>query len=198
MTMAEPQNPPQNQTDPGGTGDEMNPSDLAELAVAELNSSIPATPQTDLLRAQLQDAETRALRYQADLENFRRRARRDADEQLKYASWNLIAGILEALDNLERALSAAAAETGPSGWVQGVHMVASQLHEALRAAGCQRIEAVGQVFDPKWHQAVQSQASADVPANQVLLELRAGYQLHDRVLRPAQVVVSTGPQSDGN
>jgi len=167
--------------------------DLLDFAAAQMaGKSEEPVGELETLRNQLQDAENRALRYQADLDNFRRRTRREMDEQMKYASLSLINGILDSLDNLERALSSIPQEQADSGLAQGVRMVAHQIHDTLRAAGCQKIEAVGQPFDPKLHQAVQTQVNEAVPANEVLLELRTGYQLYERVVRPAQVIVSTG------
>lgn len=168
-------------------------ADILDLAASELAGSTGAPGDSlEQLRNQLADCENRALRYQADLDNFRRRTRRELDDQLKYASLGLINGILDSLDNLERALSAIPDKQSDSGVALGVRMVVQQIHETLRSAGCQKIEAVGQPFDPKFHQAVQTQPSATVSPNQVLQELRTGYQLHDRVVRPAQVIVSAG------
>ncbi len=146
------------------------------------------------LRSQLTDAENRALRYQADLENFRRRARREADEQLKFANWGLITDLLETLDNLERALDSAPCTSQSDNVLTGVHMVVGQMKDVLQKYGCVRIEAVGEAFDPNLHQAVQMIESTDSPPNQIVQELRAGYKLHDRVLRPSQVVV-VGPSA---
>ncbi len=167
--------------------------DFAASELAGSGSASAASDSVEALRHQLTDAENRALRYQADLDNFRRRTRRELDEQLKYASLSLINGILDSLDNLERALSAIPDDQADSGVAQGVRMVAHQILETLQTSGCQKIESVGQVFDPKFHQAVQTQPSHEVPENVVLHELRTGYQLYDRVIRPAQVIVSAGP-----
>jgi molecular chaperone GrpE len=140
----------------------------------------------------LQDAEARALRSHAELENFRRRTRRDLDEQLKYASLPLINGVIEVVDNLTRALSAAESESSSS-LVNGVRMVQSQLEQVLEKHGCKRIPTVNMPFDPNHHSALQMQASDTIPANTVVSETRSGYALHDRVVRPALVIVSTGP-----
>ena len=172
---------------------ELGNAEILDFAARELSGASTAGGDVEQLRSQLADAENRALRYQADLDNFRRRTRRELDEQLKYASLGLISGILDSLDNLERALSAIPPDQADTSVALGVRMVAQQIHETLRAAGCQKIESEGQTFDPKLHQAVQTLASETAPANQVLQEFRTGYQLYDRVIRPAQVVVSSGP-----
>jgi molecular chaperone GrpE len=179
---------------PGESGMGFASDEILDFAASQMaGKSEEPMGELETLRGQLQDAENRALRYQADLDNFRRRTRREMDEQMKYASLSLINGILDSLDNLERALSSIPQEQADSGLAQGVRMVAYQIHDTLRAAGCQKIDAVGQSFDPKLHQAVQTPVNDTVPPNEVLHELRTGYQLYERVVRPAQVIVSAGP-----
>ncbi len=144
------------------------------------------------LQEQLAEAEKRALLQQADSENFRRRKSREAQEQVKYASLPLINGLLDVMDNLNRALDSAADETEGSSLREGVKMVAAQLEAMLKNHGCVKIETVGQVFDPNLHEAIQMQP-AEEPANTIVLEAQAGFKLHDRVVRPPKVIVSTGP-----
>lgn len=148
------------------------------------------------LREQLSEMEKTALRHQADMENFRKRTRIQTEEQLKYASLPLLTELLESVDNLNRATEAAQAEGENSGLLQGVTMVATQLGSLLDKNGCRAIESVGHPFDPNCHQAVQMQPSDEHPANTVMHEIRSGFKLHDRVIRPAQVFVSTGPSSE--
>ena len=157
----------------------------------------PAAEEVDeatALRSKLAEMEKLALRYQADLENFRKRSRAQVQGQLKYASLPLITQILEAVDNLNRATEVANNESADAaGIVEGVKMVSQQLSNILEQQGCKRIEAVGKPFDPNCHQAVQMQPSDEFESNTVMTEVRAGFMLHDRVVRPAQVFVSTGP-----
>jgi molecular chaperone GrpE len=129
----------------------------------------------------------------ADFENYQKRVQRDMAQERRYAQKPLALDLLAALDNLERATAAAkqAGETGPL--VQGVAMVQTQLLDTLRRHGITRIEAQGKPFDPNLHQAVMQQPSADQPPGTVLQVLEHGYLLHDRVLRPATVVVSKAP-----
>jgi molecular chaperone GrpE len=120
--------------------------------------------------------------------------KRDLIEERRYAQMPLAADLLTALDNLERATSAAeqAGETGPL--VQGVALVRSQLLDILRRHGITRIDAQGQPFDPNLHQAVMQQSSKEHPPMTVLQVLESGYLMHERVLRPARVVVSTSAE----
>jgi molecular chaperone GrpE len=171
-----------------GIGDGGGFSETGSSADGDLDS-------VDFLRQQLQEAETKALRYQADLDNFRRRTRREVDEQLKYAPLPLMSELVDLLDNLHRALDVASSDSGSNGLVEGVKMVAAQFSETLHQNGCKPIEALNQKYDPNLHQAVQMLPHPEVPADHISHVFRAGYQLHDRVIRPSQVVVSTGPAS---
>ena len=176
--------------------DLMETLDTADAGNAD-GQSEPAAEEVDevtALRSQLAEMEKLALRYQADLENFRKRSRAQVQDQLKYASLPLITQILEAVDNLNRATEVANNESADAaGIVEGVKMVSQQLSNILEQQGCKRIEAVGKPFDPNCHQAVQMQPSDEFESNTVMTEVRAGFMLHDRVVRPAQVFVSTGP-----
>jgi molecular chaperone GrpE len=166
-------------------GNETNPSRSGDAA-GEPGSEITR------LKEELQEAEKKALRYQADMDNFRRRARREADEQVRYAALPLLTDLLEAFDNLHRAVESANEDAHNASLLAGVRMVASQIQNILTQHGCEPIESVGQKFDPKLHQAVQTLPSDEQPADHVLQDLRAGFRLHERVIRPAQVIVSTG------
>jgi molecular chaperone GrpE len=129
-------------------------------------------------------------RTRADFENYQKRAQRDLAQERRYAHGALAMDILPMLDNFERAVAAAkqAGETGPL--VQGVAMIQLQVLDALRRHGITRIEALGQPFDPNKHEAVTQQATNEQPPHTVLQVLEPGYTIHDRVLRPARVVVA--------
>lgn len=137
-----------------------------------------------------------ALRTRAEFENYQKRAQREAASERRYAYGPLALEILPILDNLDRAVEAArkAKEEGPL--VQGVAMVQAQFLDVLKRHGVTRIEAAGQPFDPNQHQAVMQQVSKEHPAGTVVQVLEQGFMLHDRVLRPARVIVSTAPDAD--
>ena len=175
---------PENET----VDDQTNSTPNADSSAADAGADVQN------LTKQLADAEKRVLMAHADMENYRKRARRDMQEQAKYASLELMNELLESVDNLQRALESNQSESNSDGLAAGVQMVLQQISHTLEKHGCQRIESVGQVFDPNLHQAVQMQPSEAHPANVVSQEFRAGFRLHDRVIRPAQVMVSTGPQ----
>ncbi len=159
-----------------------------------------AAEEVEQLRAEIARLEAEAsaqndlaLRAAAELENVRRRMRRDVEQQLKFATHPLVEEVLPVLDNLERALAAAQVGDSAEGLLQGVQMVATQLAAVLGRHGVQPIAALGEPFDPAWHEAVGQQPSAEYPAGHVMQVIRGGYQLHDRVIRAAQVFVSSGP-----
>lgn len=162
-----------------------------------------ATPELEALRARSENAERERDQYialvkstRAELENDVKRARRSFEEEKKYSHSAFALGLLPVLDNLERATIAAkqASETGPL--VQGVAMVLTQLRDLLRRQGITLIEAQGQPFNPNLHQAVVQMPTKDHPPFTVVNVLEQGYMLHDRVLRPASVVVAAAPAEE--
>jgi molecular chaperone GrpE len=130
------------------------------------------------------------LRTLADYENSRKRSARDLETERKFSHGKLAVDLLPALDNLERAVAAAkqAGDKGPL--FQGVMATQAQILDILKRHGITIIESLGQPFDPHLHQAVTMMPSADQPANTVIQVLQQGFMIHDRVLRPASVIVS--------
>jgi molecular chaperone GrpE len=158
-----------------------------DLAIESAESEI------EKLRTDLEEAGDRLLRAQAELENYRKRARRELDDSLRYAAMPLLRDLLPVIDNLGRALAAAEKSAEKSGLIDGVKLVAQSLEAVLARHDCKRIDALGKPFDPAFHEAISQQPSADHPPQTVLLVAQDGYTLHDRVVRPAQVIVSTAP-----
>jgi|LakMenE18May11ns_1017448.scaffolds.fasta_scaffold9930774_2 molecular chaperone GrpE len=146
----------------------------------------------------LADAERQVLLAQAELENFRQRMKRDTDQQLKYSNLPLVRDLLDVIDNLNRATgSADQARTQPDpardqALLDGVRMVVRQFESVLSKYGCKPIQAVGQPFDPNFHEAISQMPSPEHAAGTVAHEVAVGYTLHDRVVRPSSVIVSTG------
>lgn len=168
---------------------------LAE-AVAEEAGAQGVQAQLQSLEADLAAAEARVLRANAELENYRKRASRHLEEEKKYAPLPLIRDLLPVVDNLERAIQSASQEGGSARLVEGVKMVAQLLSMTLERHHCRRIEARGTPFDPHVHEAIAQMPSAQVPPGTVLEVAQTGYQLHDRVVRPAHVIVSGRPVAD--
>jgi molecular chaperone GrpE len=138
------------------------------------------------------EAKDRHLRLAADFDNFKKRARQEQLETIQHASAELIGRLLPALDDLHKALQNKPAGTDES-WLKGVELSVRKLEEALGAHGLEPIEAVGARFDPKLHEAIGHEESADHPEDTVVSELRRGYRIRDRVVRPALVKVSRLP-----
>ena len=145
------------------------------------------------LQRQLDEANDRLLRVQAELENYRKRVRREMDDQQRFAQIPIMRDLLPVLDNLERAIEAAdhTQSSDVANLLQGVHLVTSQLKSVLERHNCQMIDAQeGVAFDPNCHEAISQQPSGKHPAGSIMHVTQPGYQVHDRVVRPAQVVVS--------
>jgi molecular chaperone GrpE len=157
-------------------------------------AGVPA--ELDRVQSELKDANDRVLRVQAELENFRKRVRREMEDERKYAALPVLKDLLPVVDNLDRAVSAAEQSQNAAGLLDGVKMVGAQLAGLFSQHGCRRIAAAGAAFDPHLHEALAQEPSDTVPAGHVTRELQAGYQLHDRVIRPTQVFVSTGPANE--
>jgi len=147
------------------------------------------------LRADLEDASDRVLRAQAELENYRKRARRELEDERRYAAMPLLRDLLPVLDNMQRAIEAAEKLPQASGLLDGVKLIAQNLLSVLAKHDCKKIEAMGQPFDPAFHEAISQQPSADHEPNTVVYVAQEGYSLHDRVVRPAQVIVSKKPDA---
>lgn len=136
----------------------------------------------------------RYVRAVADHENFRKRTVREKEELRLFATSRVLEDLLPVLDNLGRGLAAARQPNAEmTALTSGVEMVLTQLKTALANHGLTEIDPVGQAFDPNFHDAISHQPSAEVPAEHVSTVVRTGYSLNGRLLRPASVVVSSGP-----
>ena len=146
------------------------------------------------LEAETQSARDAQLRAIADMENTRRRLERDAQNSLKFANEKLIGDLLAVCDSLELGLKAAA-EAGENGkaLADGMQLTWRQLMSVLEKHGIRQVDPTGQPFNPDFHQAMTMVESADVAPNHVLSVMQKGYTLHERLLRPAMVVVAKAP-----
>jgi molecular chaperone GrpE len=171
-----------------------------ETNINELEQTFPIDPDSphsdnvQQLREEAQAAKDRALRAQAELENFRKRVQREQEDFAKYREVSLLTDLLPVVDNLDRAIEAASKQADASALLQGVKMVSNQLTEVLAKHNCTRTGMVGEPFDPNFHQAIMQQPSADHPENTVLVVATSGYKVFDRTIRAAQVIVSKKPE----
>ncbi len=128
-------------------------------------------------------------RAQADFVNYRRRSEQEKEELGKFANTQLILSILPVLDDLERAFDSITPEVAELSWVEGIRLIERKLQAGLEAQGVSQIKAMGEPFDPNFHEAAMHGKGED---GMVVQELQKGYMLHDRVIRPARVVVGNG------
>jgi molecular chaperone GrpE len=143
---------------------------------------------------QIAELKDRLLRAQAEWDNSRKRILREKEDAVRYAGEGLLEKLLPVLDNFEMGMQAAKTATDPKAIVQGLDMVQSQFQQVLKDAGVETIDAVGQAFDPHRHEALGHVESVDQPEGHVLTQMRKGYKLKDRLLRPASVFVAKPPE----
>ena len=166
----------------------------------------PAEPAADVegasVEQQLEQARGDAQKYldnwrraEADLQNYKRRAEQERDESRRFAHAALIINLLPIVDDLERAFGSLDARLAGLTWFDGIRLIYRKLLALLENAGVTPIETEGQAFDPRYHEAVAHVEGED---GKVLAEVQRGYKLHDRVLRPAMVVVGKGAGEEGS
>lgn len=136
------------------------------------------------------------LRLVAELRNLRQRAQREKEEALKYAEADFARDLLVVLDDLERTLESARAAGNAQALAEGVRIVYEHFLKVFRSRQIEPIAAVGCKFDPDLHEAVMQQPSTEHPAGVVVQELARGYRMRGRVIRPAKVIVSSGPTAE--
>ncbi len=170
-----------------------------EAAVIPEAAAEPAAPAAELEQLQQQLEEKtkesqenfdRALRLAAEMENLKKRLEREKADLLQFANENLIKELLPVVDNLELALQHGREAETPAPFLEGIELVHQGFLKALARFGVTPLVAVGQPFDPAYHNAVMQQAAPEVPDCSVLKELQKGYMMHQRLLRPAMVVVA--------
>lgn len=171
-----------------------NQPDLADSETPEIDLSAVEeqgiVDEAEELREKLEAEQNKYLRLLADYDNFKRRAQIDKELANKFRSQSLLADILPVLDNFERALSLQTTSEESASLLKGVEMVQKSLIEAVSREGLEEIKAVGEPFDPNFHQAVMQEKDDSTEPGTVLQELQKGYVLKGRVLRPAMVKVN--------
>lgn len=147
----------------------------------------------DTLTAEANAHRDRALRAAAELENYRRRAVREKDDARKYANQSLLENFLPILDNFNLGLEHARQHEAGKAFADGFAMVVMQIEGWLKSHGVEQIDPKGEEFDPNLHEALANLPDPEVPEHHISQVQRVGYRLHDRLLRPAAVVISSGP-----
>ena len=175
---------------------------------AEEQTDSPNTPETDEqknsdegnspedkddqkgVEEQLNEQKDKVLRLSAEFENFKKRKQREIDEFKKFANETIFRQLLSVVDNLERAIGSATDAAEETSLLEGVKLTHKEILKLFESFSVKLIDADNQPFDPNFHQAVTHAQNNDVPDNTVTNVLQKGYLLHDRLLRPAMVVVS--------
>ncbi len=191
--------------DPG----EIQPSENVDMAdnktdetEADQNkkSKQPVKSELEKLKEEKEDYYDRLLRASAEFDNYKKRANREMTELRKYANEALTRELLSVVDNLERAIVMSTdGQVTVDSIVEGVDMTLKEILKILEKFYVKPLNSMGEVFDPRFHQAVGQEESEDSPANTIIKELQKGYMIHDRLLRPAMVIVSKAkPESVNN
>jgi molecular chaperone GrpE len=145
--------------------------------------------------AQSSALQEKLLRTAADFDNFRKRAAREKEDAVKYAAESFIEAMLPALDSFDLGLASARSNPAAAPIVQGMEMALGQLMNGLRSQGVEVVDATGQIFDPHQHEAVSHQETKEMPEGTVMQQLRRGFKLNGRLLRPSTVVVAKAPSN---
>jgi len=159
----------------------------AEETIEKLKSEL------EQVRKEAADEQDRLLRLSAEFENYKKRMNRQSDEFKKYANESLLKELLTVVDNLERAISSTNGDRSVEREgcvVEGVEMTLNEILKILEKFNVRPVEARGKPFDPTYHEAMMQEETDEYPENTVINELQRGYMIHDRLLRPAMVVVS--------
>ena len=171
----------------------------AEPLVAVEPGTVPPEQLVELKEraAKADEHWDRLLRTTADFDNFKKRATREKQDAIKYANESLLQKLIPILDNFDMALSAAqnAQSDGSQSLQTGINMIFQQLKALLAESGVEEVDAAGKPFDPNLHEAVSQKETTEVPEGHVVQQLRKGYKLKDRLLRPATVIVAKQPAS---
>ena len=159
------------------------------LAEAEQKLEDQLRQELDQALDEAKEHHERYLRTLADMENLRKRTQREKEDLSKFANENILKEILPVIDNLERAVEHAENNESAEGLLEGVRMTLTQFSQVLERFGVEPVDAMGQMFDPALHQAM-GQMESDQPVNTVVQQMQKGYQLNQRLLRPAFVMIA--------
>jgi len=178
-------------TPPENEGDLEAPPMSVDDAVKDLEEKLAAA------QAEAGENHDRMLRMAAEYDNYKKRTARELEDLKKYATENLIRQLLNVVDNLERAIASASADgKNDQSVVDGVVLTLAEITKILEKHHVRPIEAMGEPFDPTFHQAMCQEENDDYPPNTVVQEFQKGYLIHDRLLRPTMVVVSKAVNSE--
>ncbi|MFK8000416.1 MAG: nucleotide exchange factor GrpE [Polyangiales bacterium] len=171
-------------------------ADGEPLEQVEVAPEVEEKPKGPDAQAQITRLKEQLLRTAADFDNFRKRARRDVEEASRRSKEQAVSELLPLVDNLERAVESAGGATDVEAVTSGIKMVLRSFSDIAGRLGLERVDAVGQVFDPNLHDAVQQVETDEHPPGTIVTEITPGYRLGDKLLRAALVVVSRPPSGN--
>ena len=166
----------------------------------EVDATKQTTEPTEIeqLRTELEQAKKDYLYLRADFDNYRKKAIEERSQWLKYGSENLLRQIVSIVDNFDLALLTEVNADNIASFEQGVRMIRSEISSTLANAGVTEVPVLGEAFNPQLHEAIGTEESAELADGHVLRVLKKAYKLHDRNLRPAQVIIAKKPSSEDN
>ncbi len=171
--------------------------DLADQIDSEPDESSDIQSRLEEAEREREQSKAMALRYAADLENYKRRAAADLTDMRERANTRLLLKLVDAADDFDRALSYVPEDAADAGWLDGLTLVRRNIGNLLDTEGVSKIEAdTGMAFDPTEHEAVFSQPTSEIEEGAVFGIVRNGYKLHGKVLRAAQVIVARAPEQN--
>jgi molecular chaperone GrpE len=151
--------------------------------------------KVESLEKEAKEAHDRLLRVSAEFENYKKRSAREMNDFRKFANESFVKAMLPVIDNLDRAIESSNNEKHTDrSMVEGVNMTLKEILKVLEQFGVKRFDSLGNIFDPGLHQAVMQEETKEHDDNSVIKELQKGYMMHDRLVRPAMVVVSKKPE----
>lgn len=174
-------------------------TDGSEISIEDNDNVTPinegsSTDEVEALKAEAEKYKNEYLYLMADFENYKKQAIKERSQLIKFGSERLVVSLLEVLDNLERALQTEVTPDNLDSFVDGVKMTRSELSKVLKNFGVEEVPSEGVAFDPNVHEALSSQQTEEVPEGHIVSAYKKAYKLHDRVVRPAQVIVATPPK----
>lgn len=180
-------------------------SELKESASQKSKAEKKAAPKDNSeekkiqqLEEQLASEKDKVLRLSAEFENYKKRKQRELDDFKRFANETVFKQLLTVVDNFERAIASTQDNSDPEGLLKGVELIHKEIVKLLETFSVKVVEAENQTFDPNFHQAVTQEETDEVPDNTVTQVLQKGYLLHDRLIRPAMVIVSKNKTKNKN
>jgi len=178
---------------------EQNKKESSEQSQEELNTQKEEIKNAELseeeqLKLKVEELEDKLLRTTADFENYKKRLLKRSEEQIEYASDRMIIDILEVVDNFERAMEHGSKDSDVDSLYKGMELIYNQLVSFLNKYNVKKLDAVGEIFDPEYHEALMQIESEEFPEGTVAVEINKGYLKNNKVLRHSKVGVSNGEE----